>query len=72
MRQYDEIDMSKSSAAWLNTAFWATFALGRLITIPLSLVASPIHLLLTDFVISITSSVLMLVFNDNSLSPACG
>jgi hypothetical protein len=65
--QYDKIDMDKSTAAWLNTTFWATFALGRIITVPLSLFVPPLYLLLGDFIISIVSSVLMLVFYDNGL-----
>ncbi|CAF0747934.1 unnamed protein product [Rotaria sordida] len=62
-----QLHFEKDIAAYLNSAFWASFAFSRLCGIPLSLKFSPLQMLISDLIGSIGSILLLLIFNKSSL-----
>jgi fucose permease len=61
------LNFNKDIAAYLNSAFWASFAFGRMCGIPLSLVFSPLQMIFSDLLGSISSLILLFIFNKSPL-----
>ena len=57
------LKFEKDIAAYLNSAFWAAFAVGRLCGIPLSLVLSPLQMISSDILGSIIALTVIFVWN---------
>ncbi|CAF2851623.1 unnamed protein product [Rotaria sp. Silwood2] len=62
-----QLHFEKDIAAYLNSAFWASFAFSRLCSIPLSLKFSPLQMLISNLTGGIGSIALLLIFNKSSL-----
>ena len=56
-----------NGAAWLTATFWATFALGRLLGIPLAAVVEPRRMLLAACSLAVMASALVVVADGGSL-----
>jgi fucose permease len=61
------LNFLKDIAAYLNSAFWASFAFGRLVGIPLSTKFSSFQMIFIDLIGCISSLVLLWVFNKSSI-----
>jgi fucose permease len=61
------LKFEKDTAAYLNSAFWASFAFGRLCGIPLSLKFSSLQMIFSDLIGCIASLALLLVLNKSAL-----
>jgi FHS family Na+ dependent glucose MFS transporter 1 len=61
------LNFNKDIAAYLNSAFWASFAFGRMCGIPLSIAFSPLQMIFSDLIGCIGSLTLLLVLNKSSL-----
>lgn len=57
-----------TQAAHLTSVFWGLFALGRILSIPLSMVASPMHMTLADLLGAMLAALLLVVDSDNPTS----
>src|SRR5580692_6115984 len=60
--------MQPALAAYLNSAYWGCFALGRLLGIPISIVATPQQMVLTDLIGCILANLLIMAYSDSSLA----
>ncbi|CAF4072621.1 unnamed protein product [Rotaria sordida] len=60
------LNFLKDIAAYLNSAFWASFAFGRLCRIPLSTKLSSFQMIFIDLIGCISSLVLLFIFNKSS------
>ena len=61
------LNFNKDTAAYLNSIFWGSFAFGRMCGIPLSIFLSPLQLIFSDLVGSISSLILIFLFNKSPL-----
>ena len=61
------LNFEKDIAAYLNSAFWAAFAVGRICGIPLSLKLTPLQMITSDLIGSIISLVMIFIWNRSAM-----
>lgn len=61
------LNFEKDIAAYLNSAFWAAFAVGRLCGIPLSIKLTPSQMITSDMIGSIISLVMIFLWNKSPM-----
>lgn len=61
------LDLAKDIAAYMNSVFWASFAFGRLLGIPLSMKFSPLQMISADLIGSIVALGTIYIWNRSEL-----
>ena len=58
--------MTATNAGWLNTVYYATYTVGRLLSIPLSTMISPAKIITCSCLGALTATIIMVFFGINN------